>query len=104
MATFGPQYPDGEQYLKQLAELEAKQRAAEGGTAEDQKKIEDALAALRRRAMLAHPALKFEKLLFVKRIPFRGNTYQDSKANQEGGNLCILSPVAPDGKVTKLVP
>jgi len=104
MATFGPQYPDGEQYLKQLAELEAKQRAAEGGTAEDQKKIEDALAALRRRAMLAHPALKFEKLLFVKRIPFIGNTYQDSQANQEGGNLCILSPVAPDGKVTKLVP
>jgi hypothetical protein len=102
--TFGPQYPSGRQYLKQLSELEAGQRAAASSAAQDQQKVEDALAALRREAMLAHPALKFDRLLFVKRTPFVFNTYQDSKANKEGGNLCVLSPVAPDGKVTKLVP
>ena len=105
MATFGPQYPDGEQYLKQLAELEAKQSAAEGGTADDKQKIEDALAALRRRAMLAHPELKFDKLLFLKRSGSGyGHTYADQNANEMGGNLCVLSPVSADGKVTSLVP
>jgi hypothetical protein len=104
IATLGTQYPGGPQYLERLAGLEKKQKASEGGPAEEQQKIEDALKSLRREAMLAHPELKFDKLLFVKRIPFTGNTYQDSQANQEGGNLCILSPVTADGKVTTLVP
>ena len=102
--TLGAEYPNGPQYLKQVAELEKKQTAVESGTPEDQQKIEDALAALRREAMLAHPALKFDKLLFVKRTPFTFNTYQDSKANTEGGSLCVLSPVSADGKITTLVP
>ncbi len=89
--TFGPRYPKGAEYLKRLAELEKKQNS------------EDALKSLRRQAMLAHPALKFDKLLFVKRTPFTFNTYQDSKANKEGGSLCVLSPVTAAGKVTKLV-
>jgi hypothetical protein len=105
MATYGPQYPDGEQCLKQLAGLETQQRALESGTAEEQKKNEDALAALRRRAMLAHPELKFDKLLFLKRSGSGyGHTYADQNANEMGGNLCILSPVSADGKVTPLVP
>ena len=104
IATFSSQYPGGEQYLKQLAELEKKQTAAEGGTAEDEPKLEDALAELRRKAMLDHPLLKFDKLLFVKRITYRsGHIYEDQNANELGGNLCILSPVAPNGKVTPLV-
>ncbi len=99
------QYPDGQQYLDQLATLEARQRAAEDGTPEQQQEIEDALAALRRRAMLAHPALKFDKLLFLKRAPNNyGHTYADQSANSMGGNLCILSPVTADGEVTTLVP
>ena len=61
-------------------------------------------ASLRSRALLAHPALKFDKLLFVKRTPFKFNTYQDSKSNTEGGSLCVLSPVSADGTVTSLVP
>jgi len=105
MAEFGAQYPDGQPCLQQLAELEASQSAAEGGTDEDRQKIEDALAALRRRAMLAHPALKFDKLLFLKRsADLYGHTYHDQDSNTMGGNLCILSPVTPDGKVTPLVP
>ncbi|KPK48346.1 MAG: hypothetical protein AMK72_07200, partial [Planctomycetes bacterium SM23_25] len=102
--TLGPRYPGGPQYLKKLSELEARQSAAESGTPERKQEAEDALKSLRREAMLAHPALKFDKLLFVKRTPFVFNTYQDSKANTEGGGLYVLSPVSPDGKVTKLVP
>jgi hypothetical protein len=105
ITTFGPQYPDGEQYLKQLAGLETQQRALESGTAEVQKTNEDALAALRRRAMLAHPEWKFDKLLFLKRSSGGyGHTYRDQYANDMGGNLCVLSPVSADGKVTPLVP
>jgi len=103
--ALGQRYPDGQQYLKQLAELEAKQNAATGGTPDDQQEIEDALAALRNRAMLAHPALQFDRLLFLKRAAnIYGHTYSDQHANNMGGNLCVLSPVAPDGKVTTLVP
>jgi hypothetical protein len=105
MATSGPQYPGGPEYLKQLAELEAKQSAAQRGTAEDQQKIEDSLQALRSRAMLAHPALMFDKLLFLKRGTLGyGHTYADQHFGNMGGNLCILSPVSPSGKVTPLVP
>ena len=92
--TLGTQYPDGEKYLKELDQLEV-----DSGTTEDQ------LAALRSRALLNHPALNFDKLLFLKR-PSRGygHTYSDQQQPGSGGNLCILSPVSPDGKVTNLVP
>jgi len=103
-ANLGPAYLDGKRYLEQLAALERKQTAATNGTPEQQQEVDDALKALRREAMLAHPALKFDKLLFVKRTSFTFNTYQDSKANTEGGNLCVLSPVSADGKVITLVP
>jgi len=100
IATLGPQYPDGQQYLKQLSDLEAKQTAAE-----DKQKIEDELAALRSRALLTHPALKFDKLLFLQRPSGGyGSTYADQDAGGSSGNLCVLSPVSPDGQVTPLVP
>ena len=103
--TFGPQYPGGQKYLKQLSELEAKQSAAQGAPPETQKKIEDDLAALRKEAMLSHPALKFDKLLFLKRTSGGyGHTYTDQHASGSGGNICLLSPVSPEGKVTTLVP
>lgn len=110
IATFGPRYPKGPQYLKRLAELEEKQRAAEGGTSEQKHKIEDALKSLRREAMLAHPLLAFDRLLFVKRMAFHDThiygVYQNGTRGSyaTGGNLCILSPVAPDGEVTEIAP
>jgi len=107
IATFGPRYPKGPGYLKQLAELEERQRAAEGGTPEQKQKIEDALKSLRREAMLAHPLLSFEKLLFVKRMTYSSShIYSDhwDGSRTMGGNLCILSPVAPDGRVTEIAP
>jgi len=105
LATHGSEYPDAEQYLRQLDDLEAKQIAAENGTAEEKQKIEDELAALRSRAMLNHPTMNFDKLLFLKRSSGGyGHTYADQQAGGSGGNLCVLSPVGPDGKVSTLVP
>jgi len=105
MATFGRRYPGGKQYLKQLSALETRQIAVENGTPEQQKEVHDALDAVRRGSMLAHPALKFDKLLFLKRSGSHyGHTYADQTATGASGNLCILSPVGPGGKVTTLVP
>ncbi len=93
-SNFGPEYPGGRQYLEQLSQLGAKPSATE-----------DDLKALRVRAMMAHPALAFDKLLFVKR-PDKGygHTYSDQHGKDLGGSLCVLSPVSPEGKVTPLVP
>ena len=93
MATFGPQYPGGQEYLDRLSKLEKQPMA------------EDLLQTLRSQAMLAHPALDFDKLLFLKRPSTGyGHTYADQHGREIGGSLCVLSPVTPDGKVTPLVP
>ncbi len=113
--TFGPQYPGGPQYLKRLDELDKNQRtifalpggrtwASEEGKPETERTIESQLAALRREAMLAHPALKFDKLLFVKKKHAGGHIYEGHHQKSMGGSLCILSPVSPDGKVTDIAP
>jgi len=103
--SFGPKYPKGPQHLEQLSELEAKQKAAENGTPEQKQQVNDALAALRREIMLDHPAMKFDRLLFVKRITRNASVYTGHRSHGDpGGNLCVLSPVSQDGKVTELVP
>jgi len=102
--AFGPKYAGGEKYLARLAELEKKHKAAETAPAEQRKTIDDALKALRREAMLAHPSLDFDKLIFLKRPGGYGHTYTDQHAFGTEGNLCVLSPVTADGKVTELVP
>ncbi|MDP6545968.1 MAG: hypothetical protein QGH60_18465 [Phycisphaerae bacterium] len=101
---FGPQYPDGGRYLEQLSQLEARQSASVGGP-EQLQKVHDDLIALRSEALLSHPALKFDKLLFIKRkAAGYGHTYSDQHSGDMGGGLCVLSPVSPEGKVTRLVP
>ena len=123
IATHGPKYPGGHGYLKRLAEFEKKQNtvsvvkpgrprsflmertwAGEENVPLEARKIAKALKSLRSEAMLAHPALKFDKLLFIKRKPFHGHIYEDHHNSSPGGNIYLLSPVRPDGKVTKLVP
>jgi len=106
ITEFGPQYPKGPRYLKQLAELAEKRRVSQSGTPGQVRKIDSSLKALRRQAMLDHPLLKFDKLLFVKRITnSAGHIYEDHYGGRTmGGNLCILSPVAPGGKVTEIAP
>ena len=119
--TFGTRYPGGGQYLKRLDELARKPNtvsiksggrgfsafriwAGEEGQPGARSATEATLAALRREAMLSHPALKFDKLLFVKKKPVGGHIYEDHHQRQTGSSLCILSPVSPEGKVTSLVP
>ncbi len=49
----------------------------------------------------------FDKLVFVRRYTFQStHIYTDhyDGSTMAGGNLCVLSPVTPDGKVTELVP
>jgi hypothetical protein len=60
-----------------------------------------------RSLVLAAPQLQFDRLLFVKRITYQSShIYTDhfDGSGRTGGNLCVLSPVAPDGRVTTLVP
>lgn len=60
-----------------------------------------------RKLMLADPRLGFDKLLFVKRCTYQSShIYTDhfDGSTKLGGNICILSPVAPDGKATPLAP
>jgi len=120
--TYGRRYPDGEKYLKRLAEFEKKrctvsvvkpcQRsflmartwAGEEDVPQQERTTEKELKSLRREAMLAHPALKFDKLLFIKRSPYKAHIYEDQHHEGGNSNIYLLSPVAPDGKVTKLVP
>ncbi|MDP6633343.1 MAG: hypothetical protein QGG42_00410 [Phycisphaerae bacterium] len=105
VASFGAGYPRGREYLKQLSELEAKESAARNATPQAGPEVANALKALRREALLDHPELKFDKLLFLKRkVDGYGHTYSDQHRGDMAGGLCILSPVRPDGKVTKLIP
>ncbi|NQU23433.1 MAG: hypothetical protein HQ567_19300, partial [Candidatus Nealsonbacteria bacterium] len=110
---FGPRYPKGPAYLERLAKLERQQHAAMRGTADEMQQasvtpsIADSLQSLRREAMLSHPLLGFDRLLFVKRTTYSSShIYSDhwDGSRTMGGNLCILSPVAPDGKVTRIAP
>jgi len=107
IANFGPRYPNGPQYLKQLHSLQKRQAAAQSGTQEQRQEIAGALASLRRRALLSHPLLNFDRLVFVKRMTYSSShIYSDhwDGSKTMGGNLCILSPVAPDGRITEIAP
>ena len=106
ISEFGPKYPKGAQYLKQLTELEKKRSAAKGDAPKQLQDLHEASMSLRRQAMLDHPLLKFDKLLFVKRMTdTSAHIYEDPYGGKVmGGNLCVLSPVAPNGKVTEIAP
>jgi mono/diheme cytochrome c family protein len=60
-----------------------------------------------RRLAFANPLLRFDRLLFVKR--FTQETYPDVCLNhmpwvsRPGGDICVLSPASPDGKVRGLL-
>jgi len=104
-AQYGSRYPKGAAYLKQLAELTTQLKATDGGTAQAEK-IEAALKSLQREAMLAHPLLDFDKLLFLKLKGWNSAPiYNDYPTEGEkGSNICILS-LAPSGKkVVELAP
>ena len=60
-----------------------------------------------RKLVLADPRLRFDKLLCVKRPTYQSShIYTDhyDGSTLTGGNLCMLSPVAPDGRITEIAP
>jgi hypothetical protein len=104
--TFGAEYPKGPEHLKQFDALQAKQTAVgtEGGP-EQWQALDEQWNLLRKSVMLDHPELKFDRLIFVKRFTRNASVYTGHRDyGNPGGNLCVLSPVSPDGKVTELVP
>lgn len=107
--TFGPRYPKGKQYLARLDSL-----ARDG----DQPEFSEALAALRKEALLGNPLLDFDRLLLIKRRPLKNgqplsaDQYYNSDLgfprsstgnstvppNQYDNEIAVLSLVEPDGK------
>jgi len=132
-AEFGSKYPKGPEHLKRLGELETRHAAAKtavkaeavkkAAASKGQKKkkpatppaptpaeaalhkVEKELAALQSDALLSHPLLDFDKLLFVRRGSWgSSHIYNCYGGGGTGTNICILSPVAPDGKATDIAP
>ena len=62
---------------------------------------------LARQVAFASPLVKFDRLVFVKR--FTQETYTDICLNhlpwvsRPGGDICVLSPVSPDGQVRNVI-
>ena len=129
--TYAPRYPKGPEYLKQLTELETRHAAAKAAVKAEaakktaspkgqkktaspsaptpaeaaQQQVEKELAALQSEAMLAHPLLDFDKLLFVRRGGWgSSHIYNCYGGGGSDSSICILSPVAPEGKVTDVAP
>ncbi|MFH1268892.1 MAG: hypothetical protein ABIK89_24465 [Planctomycetota bacterium] len=125
--TFGARYPKGEDYLKRLDALEESLQQTLDGPAQEQEdnaliQHAEALSALRREALLANPLLDFDRLLVVKRRPFKEGRPGDPDAsfgwdmglprssfgnsslpkNAFDDEIAVLSPVSPDGKLTTL--
>jgi len=115
--TFGDRYPKGAEYLKRL---DAIVKSAGSGMVTNE--VYTKFAALRREALLANPLLGFDKLLVVKRRPFKGgkagnpdrargwdigfprSSYGKSSLRRGAfeSEIAVLSPVSPDGKLTTL--
>jgi len=105
--TWGDEYPQAAEHLARVDAL-AGETAGLGervfSSAGDpleallagQAEIERAVAAI----LLANPVLRFEKLLVVKGNP--GFATNWGGANRLGQEICILSPVRPDGDLTTI--
>ena len=97
-ATFKDRYPKGAEYLKRLEKIVATPAS------EDRTK---ALVALRGEALLANPLLDFDKLLLIRRkgnLGMPANWCSNSSIRKTGydNDIAVLSPVAPNGKLTTL--
>ena len=102
--TFGNRYPDGPNYLAQLARLEK----AVKETDTPLKPLADEFDRLFKEALLANPLIDFDRLLFVDSVsPMTPRNWLSldsvgGTTREDGVALKVLSPVSPDGKVTTL--
>ncbi|MFH1918761.1 MAG: SUMF1/EgtB/PvdO family nonheme iron enzyme, partial [Planctomycetota bacterium] len=98
------------EYLSRLDVLEGKLKECRDEAPGELKEIKEALAVLRREALLANPLLDFDKLLLVKRSagsPHLGlprNWESNSSLPKTGydDEIAVLEPAGPDGRLTSL--
>ena len=111
VATFGPQYAGGAEYLKRLDAILVKQGTVKQGTVNESdpasaEQLNGELIELRREALLANPLLDFNELLLVRRgvrSPSLGlpRNWQSNSSLPKSGfddQIEILSPIHPDGQ------
>ncbi len=68
IATYGPRYPRGQEYLHELSQWQSEYRSAiEHHDRTRQRRLMTELLKLQRRALLDNPLLDFDRLLVVKR-------------------------------------
>jgi len=116
ITTCGGKYAKGREFLTRLTELEKSVKEAEaalaGGDQAAKQRIAgmaDQFTALQRDALLANPLLDFDKLLLVKRSAGNLGLPANWQANCGMGSrgydneIAVLSPVAPQGKLTTLM-
>jgi len=104
-ATHGGKYPNGKKYLAQLEKIEKGVKETNAPL----QPLADAFDKLFLEALLANPLLNFDKLLYVdspnSQTP-RNWLSLDSQngraSSKDPTTLNVLSPVEPDGKVTKI--
>lgn len=101
IATFGPQYARGSEFLHRLESLERRVGQGEEGIAKE-------LAALREDALLANPLLDFDKLILLERkrgqLGLPTNHQCNPSLAQTGyeNRIAVLSPVRRTGQRTTL--
>ena len=116
LKTFGSRYPRGEEFLgqaiayeKQAAAVERAQRAGDAQSAQKASALAEKIERLRRKALLANPLLDCGRLLLVKRGNGKLGLPQNWQANCAIGStgydnqIAVLSPIAPQGKLTPLL-
>ena len=96
-----------------LAELRLKtadlerQEAQNGPQSQARQELYLQARRLARQVAFSNPLMNFDQLVFVKR--FTQETYNDVNLNhlpwvsRPGGDVCVLSPIAPDGQVKNLI-
>lgn len=117
IATFGSKYPGGPRYLSRLdalskewKRLEEKTRNGQLPLESERKRLDEALTALAREALLANPLLDFDRLLVVQRgekgpalgLPYNWQSNSCLPKTGYDDQIAVLSPVRPDGKLATL--
>ncbi len=99
METFAGRYPDGAKFLERLGTVERIPNAQTRSRS---------FYALRREALLANPALEFDKLIVLKRkrgqhgLPVNHKCNSGIKPTGYDNEITVLSPARPGGRLTTL--
>ncbi len=114
MADFGPRYPKGSEYLRQLQALRKEHDTLLAADRLDPSDVErlgqlaGRFRMLQRDALLDHPLLQGRRLLVIERgagnLGLPANWESNSSLARTGfdNRLRILAPIRPDGQMTTL--